>query len=106
MEVVIQTYLPRPTCFHLINVYGVVGPAAVVVKLDISRHPLHLDRFESSLDVDALAPGNRGIGQAVPGAASPGDVHTLAPQVPERLCDHQDGIMGQCRGVLWEREQQ
>lgn len=37
------SYLPRPTCFHLINIYGVVGPAAVVVKLDVPSHTLHLD---------------------------------------------------------------
>ncbi len=43
IEVAAPTYLPRPTCFHLINIYGVVGPAAVVVKLDVPGHTLHLD---------------------------------------------------------------
>lgn len=36
-------YLSRPTYFHLVHIDGVVGPAAVVVKLDISGHALHLD---------------------------------------------------------------
>lgn len=52
-------------------------------------------RFKSSLDVDALAPRYGGIGQAVTSAAPARDVHALAPQVPESLCYHQDGIVGQ-----------
>lgn len=43
IEVTAPSYLPRPTCFHLINIYGVVGPSAVVVKLDVSGHTVHLD---------------------------------------------------------------
>lgn len=43
IEVTAPSYLPRPTCFHLIYIYGVVGPAAVVVKLDVPGHSLHLD---------------------------------------------------------------
>lgn len=42
-EVTLLTYLPWPTCFHLIHIYGVVGPAAVVVELDVAGHTLHLD---------------------------------------------------------------
>lgn len=42
-KVTAPSYLPRSTCFHLINVDGVVGPAAVVVKLDVPSHTLHLD---------------------------------------------------------------
>lgn len=37
------SYLPRPTCFHFVNIYGVIGPAAIVVKLDVPSHPLYLD---------------------------------------------------------------
>ena len=43
IEVSVSTYLPRPTCFHLINIYGEVGPAAVVVKLDLPSHAIHLN---------------------------------------------------------------
>lgn len=41
-----SSYLPRPTCFHFIYVYGVIGPAAIVVKLDVPGHPLHLDLMQ------------------------------------------------------------
>lgn len=43
VELTAVAYLPRPTCFHLINIYGVVGPAAVVVKLYVPSHTLDLD---------------------------------------------------------------
>ena len=56
--------------------------------------------FERSLDVDALAPRHGRVGQAVPGAPPTRHVHPLAPQVAERLDDHQDGVVGQRRRVL------
>lgn len=37
------TYLPRPTCFHLIHVNGIVWSSTEAVKLDISSHTLNLD---------------------------------------------------------------
>ena len=56
--------------------------------------------LEGPLDVDALAPGHGGVGQAVPGAAAARHVHTLPPQVTEGLGDHQDGVVGQGRRIL------
>lgn len=38
----VSSYLPRTSCFHLINIYSVVGPAAIVVKLDVASHSLYL----------------------------------------------------------------
>lgn len=38
----VSSYLPRTSCFHLINIYSVVGPAAIVVKLDVASHALYL----------------------------------------------------------------
>lgn len=64
------------------------------------HYPAPPYRFESSLNVYTLAPRYSGIGQTVSGAASTGDIHALAPQVPEGFCYHQDGIMGQSWGVL------
>lgn len=45
-----RSYLPRPSCFHLINIYGVIDPAAVVVKLDVPSHTLHLDLIDRHTD--------------------------------------------------------
>lgn len=61
-------------------------------------------RFESSLNVDALTPRYSGIGETVAGAATARDIHTLAPQVPEGLCYHQDGIVGQSWSVLYKEK--
>lgn len=38
----VSSYLPRTSRFHLINIYSVVGPAAIVVKLDVASHALYL----------------------------------------------------------------
>lgn len=65
---------------------------------DSSPHPPH--RFESSLDVDALAPRHGGVGETIPGAAAARDVHSLPPQVPEGFRYHQNCIMGQRWSVL------
>lgn len=63
-----------------------------------SPHPPH--RFESSLDVDALAPRHGGVGETIPGTAAARDVHSLPSQVPEGFSYHQNCIMGQRWSVL------
>lgn len=57
-------------------------------------------RFESSLNVDALAPRHGGVGETIPGAAAARDVHSLPPQVPEGFRYHQNCIVGQRWRVL------
>lgn len=119
----IPTHPPGTSGLHLVHVDGVISPAAKRVKLDVSRHTLDLDlwdtgeaplehfqiskqetrhshHFQGSLDVNALAPGHGGIGQAVARAAPAGHVHALASEVAERFCDHEDGVVGERRCVL------
>lgn len=67
---------------------------AELIQSEFSYH------FESPLNVDALTPGDCWISQAISSTAPPWDIHALAPQVPEGLCNHQDGIVRQRRGVL------
>lgn len=62
--------------------------------------------FEGSLYVDALAPGHGGVGQAVARAPPARHVHSLAPEVPEGLRNHEDGIVGQRWRVLRQRPQE
>lgn len=59
IKVTTLSYLPRSTCFHLINIDGVVGPAAVVVKLDVPSHTLHLDLPRGTdIEIDQQTQGN------------------------------------------------
>lgn len=41
-----RSYLLWPILFHFMYLYCVIGPAAIVVKLDIPSHPLQLDLME------------------------------------------------------------
>ena len=81
--------------YQLATFSSPLPPLALSLSLSVAFSPRPPYRFESSLDVDALAPRHSGIGQTVSSAAPARDVHSLATQVPEGLCYHQDGVMGQ-----------
>lgn len=49
IQVDTSSYLPRTSYFHLINIYSVVGPAAIVVKLNVPSHALHLHLREGDI---------------------------------------------------------
>lgn len=117
------THPPGTSGLHLVHVDGVISTTAKRVKLDVSRHTLDLDlwdtvetplehlqiseqerrhshHFQGSLDVNALAPGHGGISQAVARAPPAGHVHALASEVAERFCHDEDGVVGERRRVL------
>lgn len=56
--------------------------------------------LQSSLDVDALAPGHGWVSQAVPSIPPAGDIDSLPPQALESLSHHLHPIVGERRGVL------
>lgn len=49
IQVDTSSYLPRTSYFHLINIYSVVGPAAIVVKLNVPSHAPHLHLREGDI---------------------------------------------------------
>lgn len=56
--------------------------------------------LQSSLDVDALAPGHSWVSQAVPSIPPARDIDSLPPQALESLSHHLHPIVGERRGVL------
>ena len=56
--------------------------------------------LQGSLDVDALAPGSRGIGQALPGVPSTRNVNALLSEVLEGGGHHSHPVVGERSSVL------
>lgn len=56
--------------------------------------------LQSSLDVDALAPGNSWVSQTIPGIPPARYINSLPPQALESLSHHLHPIIGKRRGVL------
>lgn len=64
------------------------------------------DLLQRPLDVDALSPGGRRVGETLAGVAPPGDVDPLSPQVLKGRGHDLHPIICQRAGVLLEKEKQ
>lgn len=72
-----------------------------------ARAPAHraascADLLQRPLDVDALTPRRRRVGQALAGVAAARDVDALPPEVLEGRRHDGDAVVGQSARVLWE----
>lgn len=62
------------------------------------------DLLQRPLDVDALSPGGRRVGETLAGVAPPGDVDPLSPQVLEGRGHDLHPVICQRASVLLEKE--